>query len=331
MTRVNMPQKTKSLLKRIWAVLQLRDLFGAALFGRPLRINDSQCDVDQIDLGDFEHDSTFYNDQWLPLDVQQHYFVQAVRLSAIVRPIFRLRTQSAAQLEHQMSFDSLRVDLHEWHAFLPDCLAWTEQGTHSNTFSKVLSIFYNNALILTLLPNASEERGAAGSNSDFANGAAANDSMATAHDSAENILTVASNLTTHNALNSVPHELFTGLFLAQVVLNANTTTDSHDSKLFSARSNTFQMIWHQVKDFWEPASWIMHLFAALPKDRELNAGDPPTRNDEMSSIDGNNAAASLLDWNMDASFTDLQPYLGDLSIFDQGWPSHPVLSNLFEP
>lgn len=323
MANVNMHPKTKSLLKRIWAVLQLRDLFGAALFGRPLRINEAQCDADQLSLDDFDYDSASYSGEWMPVEVHKNYFIQAVRLSELVRPIFRLCTQSLANPENQVSLETLRANLREWNDYLPDSLSWTAQNAHPNPFSRILSIFYNNALILTLLPTSKDslanEREEGLSNINIA------------RDCAEDILTTASYLTTQNELHSVPHEMFTGLFLAQVILQSNANPSSvHDSKLSSARSTTFQMIWHQVKDFWEPASWITHLFTALPKDKGETAGVPRLGNNEGHAQNEMTANGSLFDWTADPLFPDVQPYLGDLSIFDQGWPSQPVLSSLFE-
>lgn len=316
LAHVNMPDRNRALLKRIWSVLDMRDAWGAALFGRPLRINEAQCDADQVTLDDFQHDTPNAEPS---TETQRLYFIHAASLTAILRPTFRIRSYPAHLLQQQhFPVDMLRTRLQQWRESVPTELDWKKT---SSVFAAILSILFHNTLILAHLP-IKPSTTALGQTANVPSPFDTEGSVEIVQQGAETILSTASMLVTQNELISVPHEMYTGIFLASVLLykNANSS-DSSASKLTGLQMTSFQMIFNQMKETWEPAAWIMHLFKILAE--RSNGSRTPFPPVTMSEW------AEMPVFSAD-SFADTQPYLGDLGIFDQAWANHPVLTSLFE-
>ena len=322
MAQANMSGKNRSLLKRIWFALVIRDAWGAALYGRPFRINDRQCDADQPTLDDFECDVLDWD---MPPSIRtaRLYFVQASSLALILRNVISLRSSSQTPADqYDATIERVRADLEMWNSSLPPELDWSVSNAHNEVHSAILSVLYNNTLILAHLPSATAQHSVNAARSTASPPLPKSDaSVDMVRAACESILSTASLLVTQNQLVSVPHEMFTGIFLAQVLLYKGTTADDPNaSKLAKSQTECFQMVFHQIKDLWEPASWIMHLFRMLTE-RSDGKQSTPIRYD--------------YDWPEDTTFpgdtfADLQQYLGDFNVFDPAWASHPGLDGLFE-
>ena len=314
LSQVHMPEKDRSLLKRIWYTLVIRDAWGAALFGRPFRINDRQCDDDQLILADFKYDGLDW-DAAPSSKAKSLYFIQASSLALVLRRVFGLRSYSQTPMQCQhTSIEDLRSELAGWRTSVPHELDWDVLGAPTNVYAGVLSLLYHNTLILAHLPVSTSPSSSGTSQStgplpSLDQGS----SLAIVREGAESILDIATSLVTRNELTSVPHELFTGIFLAHVLLYENTSAEEHAaSKLARAQTSCFQMVFHQIRDLWEPASWIIHLIKMLSeKSKGAQLSVPPTQ----------------YDWGQDDAFSgdafmDMRHYLGDLSIFDEALPSY---------
>ena len=321
--QANIPEKDRSLLTRIWWVLVLRDVYSAALFGRPVRINEMQCDADPVVIEDFVHDWT----DSPCTTTQSLYFIHVTRLAMILRPIFAHRFHPAPEQQQQASVEASRSNLLQWRVSLPIELEWDNDQIQHSIYSDVLSILYNNTLILAHIPDpaVTAARGPTASVSGTELLPDADTYTEMSREGAESILDVASSLVTQDGLLSVPHEIFTGIFLAEVVLCSNVSnTGPVASKLASSQLTSFQMIWYHAKDFWEPASWITLLFKALsPKSSpksQYNAGlsQSPALNFGTESIFYGDI------------FSEIQSYVDDLGTFDQDWLGNRGLGIPFE-
>lgn len=61
-TSTYMDTKRRSLLKRLFWTLAVRDAYCAALLGRPFRLNIAQCDTESLNIDDFDHDEKDYDE-----------------------------------------------------------------------------------------------------------------------------------------------------------------------------------------------------------------------------------------------------------------------------
>lgn len=207
MATTNMKPQDRSLLKRVWWILIIRDTSCAALVGRPFRINLEQCDTDPLTAEDFEHDANcadFMSNPQRPSFA--NYQIQVSKLSLILREI--VSSRFSPQRPNTTSA-ILHESLSSWRAQLPHNLRWSDNSTGMNVFSSTLAVLYNHHLILTHL-NRSQDgmRNVAGGNGN------SDDISQTA---AQRISTMACKIVTKSDVLLMPHELFHGIFLAEVV------------------------------------------------------------------------------------------------------------------
>lgn len=259
MKHLDMAGKDRSLLKRIWWVLVVRDAFGAALFGRPPRINEIHCDVEFVEEEDFEEDRSL-SQQNLFDPINGLFFAQVSRLAVILRRIMtnRLGKGDEAVQGRPIPQRVLLLMLEEWRLSVPPPLDWDESSSARSTPVAALSILYDSALICVNMRKyppsdpASLEAQPTG------------DLSAASHEAAERIINVGSQLMTTGALTTMPHEIFTGIFVAEVVSYTQVSnSNSNIAKLARAQVSRCQMLFHETRDFWDPSSWILQLFNIL--------------------------------------------------------------------
>lgn len=313
MAGTNIKPQDRSLLKRLWWILVVRDTSCAALVGRPFRVNLDHCDIDPLTPEDFQHDADSPdfegNSQRYTFGLYQ---IQIMKLSLILRHIIMSRfvPRGAA-----FAPSALRQMLKEWRSQLPPQLDWTENASYSSMFSSTLSILYNHHMIIAHLncppesvhtspgtysePSCSE---------DISNAAA------------QSIAAAACAVVTKSDVLLAPHELFHGIFLAAVVFYTQTkNTQSVVAQLGRAGLTNCQMVLHDSRDVWDPSPWITQLF-----DKLLGT---PSR--ECSPRAEEDHVLSSMQISMDNSSG---AFVGD-GMFSAGfdlWQSHPVLGNLFD-
>ncbi|KAK3714325.1 hypothetical protein LTR37_007911 [Vermiconidia calcicola] len=322
MAQAHMSDKNRSLLKRIWFTLVIRDAWGAALFGRPFRINDRQCDADQPSLNDFQYDVLDWDEASSARSCRL-YFVFASSLALILRPIVGLRSHPQTPAEqHNTTIEALRSDLANWRTSVPIELNWNALSAPDSVYAAILSVLYNNTLILAHLPSSTPQSSVETAQPTTSQPLSDTDPFLNiVTGGSESILSTSSLLVTRNQLTSAPHEMFTGIFLAQVLLYKGITAEeTNASKLAKSQTDCFQMVFHQIRDLWEPASWIMHLFKVLS---------------ERSNGIRSTSSTTEYDWVGDGAFSgdtfaDIQQYLGNLNVFDPAWTSYQGFDGLFD-
>lgn len=79
-----MHHRQRSMLKRIWWSIYIRDRHAAAALGRPCRIQDEDCDVEMLTVDDFLIDQEYDRDLIVEeTEYQRSYVIQMARLAQI--------------------------------------------------------------------------------------------------------------------------------------------------------------------------------------------------------------------------------------------------------
>jgi alkylhydroperoxidase family enzyme len=291
--RSSLQPDTKRALRKIWRVLFFRDTFGAALFGRPLRINETQCDTESLIGGDVDCGVSDFTD-FSTDDRHKSLFTElyldfATSLAVLFRSIYRLRTEQS-RAEHDYSND--RAFYHEalsrWESDLPPELAFTGDSKALSLPAKVLSMLFHMAKLLLSIPknetgwHSSQEQGNTTSTPIYAPDPDVHSK------SSECILKTIVSIVSSDELTSVPHECFISVFLAAVSTMQNERCAPPE--LIDSRMENFQMIFHQLKEYWEPASWMMHLFANLPIPRSPAQRELASPTEQVTSASPNQSA-----------------------------------------
>lgn len=317
MAGTNIKPQDKSLLKRLWWILVIRDTHCAALVGRPFRINLDHCDVDHLTQEDFQHDDPG-TDADANADIMSSYVhasgiyqIAISKLSLILRRIIMTRFYTS---DNPLSLSSIQDMLSEWRAELPHQLEWTDTSSCSNMFSSCLFILYHHHIILADLSCPLEQPNP--SSGGFPELGQCSDAIS--HSAAQKIAAMACTVVTKSDVLIMPHELFHGIFLAAMVFYTRTKHPQPIiAQLGHAGLTNCQMALHESRDCWDPSPWILHLLD--------NLGPAP-------------ADAAQGGSNEDFMINGIQASLDFTGLGDGGfspgsydiWQNHPVLCNLFE-
>lgn len=264
--RSSLQPNTKRVLRKIWRVLFFRDTFGAALFGRPLRINETQCDTECLIGGDVDCGFNNYTDD--PTDDSHKslftdlYLDFAMSLAILFRSIYRLRTEQG-RLEHDYSNDRAfyREALSRWRSDLPPELALTGDPKALSLPAKALSTLFHMASLFLCIPRSDAYLFSSQAQGDSTSGSRHTPDIDEDSKSSDCILKTIVSIASSDELTAVPHECFISVFLAAVSTYQNKRCAP---ELIDSRMVNFQMIFHQLKEHWQPASWMIHLFDNLP-------------------------------------------------------------------
>ncbi|OGM41050.1 hypothetical protein ABOM_010235 [Aspergillus bombycis] len=313
----NMKVQDKSLLRRLWWILVVRDSACSALVGRPFRIDINQSDTEMLTTQDFAHDSADPNFLHTP----EHqmfalYQIEIARLSLILRDVVISRFYPGSPQVHPVE---LHTRLKDWRDQLSPSLAWRDESVDPlNPYSTTLSVQYNHHLIMIYLghvPNDSPSR----QHEEYEQG---NITTSAAYD----IAAVASTVVTKSSVLRMPHELFHGIFLAQAVFYTQLRSSNKLlSQLGRSELVKCQMVLRDSCESWDPSPWIMQLFDNLstrlfekvpaPNEQEGNPYTIPSRSDPPG-------ISSMITSDPDAGvFNGLFGY--------DPWQNGPMLSSLF--
>jgi hypothetical protein len=304
----------RSLLKRLWWILVIRDASCGTLVGRPFRINTTHSDTEMLTAEDFDYDVQSPDFANHPLrEACTLYQIHMAKLSLILRDI--VSTRFDPHRSHSR-MANLHDSLEQWHNELPSSLHCPENGKSPNPFATCLAILYDHHRILSHLgqPTAATWSIASESNN---NSATQLSQRPLTEVAAQRISTLACTLTRKNESLVMPHEVFQGLFLAQAVFYTQMkSTNPLLSQLGYQALSSCQMVWHDVYEAWDAAPWISKLIDNLIESRSQ---DPPTS--EMNAI--NNDSSTHAD-NPLANTVDLDGANGYMN-----WQNHPTL-NFFD-
>lgn len=317
LSSTNMQPQDRSLLKRIWWLLVLRDANCSALVGRPFRVNLDHCDAEPLALDDFKHDAV----------VERHginagfdvYQIEAMKLTLILRQIIIARFYPTRAQQQVTS--SLTQMLLNWRAQAPPEFTWSDAGESSSSIlASSLRVLYNHHMIMANLNAPPEGIMRPSFSGTYPNQSLAEEACIIA---AQQIASTACSVVIKSDILSAPHELLHGIFIAAVTFYMQTKSPSVMNAQ-SGRSglSNCQMVLHESRGSWDPSPWILQLL-----DKMLGASQPSqaTRQDELAM---NGATDSI------TSISGLGPNAFDgnglLPTDFDFWQSHPVLGDLFD-
>ena len=278
----------KSLLRRLWWILVLRDASCASFLGRPFRINLSQCDMEPLNMNDFSSESSNVE---LNTQVQALYQIKVVELSMLLRDITAYRSKkdkSAADT------GDLFGKLQKWKADLPDVLNWNAMAASGVFSSSLKIIFYHHIILIYLEPSTKPDQ----------TGEADYLAVQRVRDAASIISASALSLVTHSMLDRLPHEVFTAFSVAGIVFYRQIIrSDDMMAEIGRATLDNCRMIISEACDQWDAGPWMLRVFDFLLSNtsRKENAmsltgpTEPHQPTHTMISHDGPNITDSSLD------------------------------------
>lgn len=279
------PPNDRSLLKRLWWALAVRGAHCSALLGRPFRINITQCDTDVLVLGDFPHNHE-------PLDscsckAAFMYQIQSCKLSLILRNIIHFRFGPASDL---ITLDHIQQQLAVWKLDLPVEVGWSTSMNSNIIQSTQLEILYNYLLILLHMNPAGQFQASQRQPS-----VCDTSSNKIAESSALTISSLAVKLMTKATLSLFPHEIFSGFFVAGVILCRQTQQSETDNLAIMTRAcfDNCQMVLNEAQGSWDPGKWAMRLFDFLLSSRDSNGGKADDAGVETSQREDYNSVSTL--------------------------------------
>ena len=316
---LNITPQDRSLLKRLWWVLVIRDAACASMHGRPFRVNLDHCDADELTMEDFEYDVPSRTQSVSPINAQLAglYQIQAVRLALLLRQIVTIRFYPQSQTAS--SPPMLNELLMHWRNELPACLQWTDNdSTHADIFRTTLCVLYNHNVILAHIKPESP----ADDNNALSPSSWLGDEVASS--SAQQIASLACSMVTTSEELVPPHEMFHGLFMACVVFFVQSRSNNlMVASLGRSGLTNCRMVLHVHRETWDASLWITQLFdkalARPARERTpVPRADVPLGHSTLSSHTNLN--------NLDVLDTS-----GLFLDGSEGWPNHLFLSDLFDP
>ncbi|KUL87123.1 hypothetical protein ZTR_05563 [Talaromyces verruculosus] len=148
--------KEKSVRKRIFWSLYIRDQQVAVAYGLPPRIQDEDCDIPMLDEADFDESGFVGNRAIFGTQRPEHvsYMIQMARASRLLREVVR-----ASYLPGRLRYDSrdrekLKARLVQFESELPPELKLSQALEHGTMyFAGIVNITYNYLYILLYRPS----------------------------------------------------------------------------------------------------------------------------------------------------------------------------------
>ncbi|KAJ5342324.1 fungal-specific transcription factor domain-containing protein [Penicillium brevicompactum] len=125
-TDYGMSPSVRSLWKRIWWSIYIRDRHTAAAFGRPCRIQDEDCDVETPTAEDFSFDEDYDQSLITPQrDYHVSYFLEMTKLTNILGDVLKAEFSPRRPALEKFKTEVLADRLAQWESHLPNPLRST--------------------------------------------------------------------------------------------------------------------------------------------------------------------------------------------------------------
>jgi len=267
-TSTYMDTKRRSLLKRLFWALAVRDAYCAALLGRPFRLNIGQCDTEPLTLEDFEHDEKCCNQDHEKCLSHGHYQIQVSKLSLILRKIVEAQFGPSKNTTQPTHLHNL---MDTWQAELPHTVSWWEQqAPTTDIFAMSLKIIFHQQLILIHLKKRDDAESAACQIGSLLPSASLS-STQIAESAAQMISSTAFTIIANSMLGMMPHEIFSGFFVAGIVFYRGIKQPQDSiARLSRSALDNCQMVINEARERWDLANWVMRIFDFL-----LSSSSPP--------------------------------------------------------
>jgi hypothetical protein len=260
-TSTYMDTKRRSLLKRLFWALAVRDAYCAALLGRPFRLNIAQCETEPLTLEDFDHDEKCCNQDHAKCLAHGHYQIQVSKLSLILRKIVEAQFGPSKNSTQAIHLHNL---MDTWQSELPQAVSWWEQqAPTADVFAMSLKIVFHQQLILIHLKKRDDTESAV-SHIGSLLPSVSHSSTQIAESAAQMISSTAFTIMANSMLGMMPHEIFSGFFVAGIVFYRGIK-QSQDSLARLSRSalDNCQMVISEARERWDLANWVMRIFDFL--------------------------------------------------------------------
>ncbi|KAL5333789.1 fungal-specific transcription factor domain-containing protein [Aspergillus crustosus] len=318
----NMQPRDKSLLRRLWWILVVRDSSCSTLVGRPFRIDMDQGDTEMLALEDFAHDAPSLDALLLTSHQSTYaqYQIQIARLSLLVRDIVSSRFAPGRPRVHP---DELHRRLLQWRESLPPVLSWSDDPVadlgNLDPFAMTLLAQYNHHILLLYL---GQNLNSAPAESDPYTSSEITDTAA------QQISAVACTMVTRMLTLTMPHEFFHGIFLTQAVFYTKLRSPNKLlAQLGRSALTNCQMVLHESRDCWDPSPWIMQLFNGLCS--RVSEGRRPGAQQGAENVYTVPVQGEIPGLMSTANSTPEAGLFNGLLGYDP-WQSNPMLSSLFD-
>ncbi|KAJ9616662.1 hypothetical protein H2200_000381 [Cladophialophora chaetospira] len=299
--------KNRRLVRRLWWTVLARDASCATLLGRPFRIRLSQCNTEQLTLDDFNRSGKDGHDH----ELHALYQIHGSRLSLILREIIQWHSGGDLDCEKQTSLHTM---LRNWKLDLPTAIDWTSQRNQKNIFANSLKIIYHHHLILLYLGNPGQNHGSVENPSN-----ALSPLAEVVVSAAQIISSSALSLMVSSSVSSMPHEIFTGFFIAGVVFYRQVQQQQSPlAQLQRAALDNCQMILNEARENCDAAQWMMRVFDFLLAGTSNSGG-----HEVLSSAPGNTstpaAKGCVASLNDPPHILDSSSEARDLGMLSMDW------------
>lgn len=246
------------------------------------------------------------------------YQIQSCKLSLILRDIIHFRFGPPYD---SIALDRIQQQLAVWKSDLP-VEAGLSNNINSNTIqSTQLRTLYNYSLILLHMNPAGQSQA-----SQRRPSVCDMSSNQIAESSALTISSLTVKLKRKAMLSLLPHEIFSGFFVAGVILCRQTQQSGTDNLAIMTRAcfDNCQMVLNEAQDFWDPGKWAMRLFDFLSSSGDTNGGQThdAAKIDISQQEDDNSVSIPDSSSYMDLSWVEIPPFSATADFNDN--LVHPV-------
>lgn len=249
--QANLNPKDKQLFKVIWWVLVFRDTMTSLTLGRPNKISMQDCDVDLLNLEDFNHDFDPENGETLfgRRDERKHeMLIEICKLNVLMGELTRIRFKPRdPEVNHTAD---IQIKLDAWRAALPARLDWCKSPQAEEAM--YLNMLYQHLIIYMYRPRLADSEIL----EDF--------SLAKTIEAASEIAVIVGKLGMKNIL-AIPQDFYSVFVTAMVVLAVDIRSKAKQGLpcLSSTQLQVCMLTMNQALDHWDQAPWVVKMFEKL--------------------------------------------------------------------